>query len=459
MRLVILSNIDGIPKLFDIQTDSEDINSIIETFEIHQNEDSILFIGETLKDMSIAFQNKFVPIMLNKETNNLQILQNINLVNPIRLINDQTDFYELFEKSQKLWEKEREKTIIVYIGAGGNIGKQSIPKICDVIPYDVEAEIVFIGSGNEASLSRLKGFSEDISGSLNCCTTNKRKRIKFTITNDLSSVTNSKIVLCSVGKWPSVELSNKFVQIDPTGRTKQSFINQSMIENIAEKVQLHSPDSLLVIATNQVDMMYGIARLKAPNLKVLGLSGPVDSARLKQIIYQDYGVDVTGLMIGFHNSSMIPLISSLKIGNKIMFPFLAKTIKLDDVKLNDAEKQKVDALVAKIRKLGPEIARMQKIGITDLKNNGASVLPSTSMAKIVAAYCFVEKIVESFNTFIKDKNDADYYGVQPFSVLSIPLEIEKGKITQITTMPFTEFEKKLFKRITKRSRKRNKTSR
>lgn len=107
--------------------------------------------------------------------------------------------------------------------------------------------------------------------------------------------------------------------------------------------------------------MYGIARLKAPNLKVLVLSGPVDSARLKQIIYQDYGVDVTGLMIGFHNSSMIPLISSLKISNKIMFPFLAETIKLDDVKLNDAEKQKVDALVAKIRKLGPEIARMQKI--------------------------------------------------------------------------------------------------
>lgn len=87
-----------------------------------------------------------------------------------------------------------------------------------------------------------------------------------------------------------------------------------------------------------------------------------------------------------------------------------------------------------------------------MKNNGASVLPSKSMAKIVAAYCFVEKIVESF---IKDKNDADYYSVQPFSALSIPLEIEKGKITQITTMPVTEFEKKLFKR----SRKRNKTSR
>lgn len=90
-----------------------------------------------------------------------------------------------------------------------------------------------------------------------------------------------------------------------------------------------------------------------------------------------------------------------------------------------------------------------------MKNNGASVLPSKSMAKIVAAYCFVEKIVESFNIFIKDKNDADYYSVQPFSALSIPLEIEKGKITQITTMPVTEFEKKLFKR----SRKRNKTSR
>lgn len=192
-------------------------------------------------------------------------------------------------------------------------------------------------------------------------------------------------------------------------------------------------------------MMCGIARLKAPNLKILGLSGPVDSARLKQIIYQDFGAETTKLMIGFHNSSMIPLISSVKIGNKIMFPFLAEQIKLDDEKLNEefkaAEKEKVDALVSRIRKLGPEIARMQKVGITDLKNNGASVLPSTSMANLVAAYCFDQKIFESFNTFINDQSVADHYGVPVNTSLSIPLQIEKGKLIPITSIPVIEYEK------------------
>lgn len=152
-----------------------------------------------------------------------------------------------------------------------------------------------IGSGNDASLSRLKGFSEDISGSFNCWT-KQRKNIKFTVTNDYISIINAKIVCCSAGRWLSPELSKKFSQIDPTGRTKQSFVNKEMIENIAYQVQLYSPDCLLVLVTNQVDMMCAIARLK-----VLGLSWPVDSSRLKQIIHNDLNVDIRGYNVSSYN--------------------------------------------------------------------------------------------------------------------------------------------------------------
>lgn len=99
---------------------------------------------------------------------------------------------------------------------------------------------------------------------------------------------------------------------------------------------------------------------------------------------------------------------------------------------------------------------MQKVGITDLKNNGASVLPSKSMANLVSAYCFDQKMVVSFNTFINDQSVADHYGVPVNTSLSIPLQIEKGKLIQITSIPVTESEKKTFKRSSKRSRERNK---
>ena len=196
-------------------------------------------------------------------------------------------------------------------------------------------------------------------------------------------------------------------------------------------------------------MMCAIARLKAPRLNVLGLSGPVDSARLKQIIHNELNVDVSGYMIGFHNSSMFPLVSSVKIGEKLLFPFLSEKIKLKDEKVTKkfqlAEKNKKDLIVSKIRKLGPEIARMQKVGIVGLKNNGATVLPAQSFASVVGAFCFDKKIVESFNTFIVDQSVADHYGVPVNSALSIPLLIEKGKVTQIVDYPVMLFEKEQLK--------------
>lgn len=255
IKTVIVSNIDRqllnaffdkckLRPLIDLQisNDQKAIVSTCDSLGFNLSKESILFISDSLADMSIAFQLKLTPKIFiqteNEDLNNqrYQFLQSINLDNPIRLIHEYTELIELFERSHILWGKEKIITKIVYIGAGGNIDKQAIPKICDVIPFDADAEIVLIGSGCEESLSRLRRFSEGISGALNCCT-DQRKRIKFTITNDMSNVVNSKIVLCSAGKWPSVELSNKFAVIDPTGRTKQSFINQSMIEDIAQQVQ------------------------------------------------------------------------------------------------------------------------------------------------------------------------------------------------------------------------------
>lgn len=266
-----------ISSLFDsliFHDDSESLLSqiqlIIDSLQPDSKRESLLFITNSIKELSFAFRSRCIPIFITQNgtyiDNDLQLLLSSNLDNPIGIIQNSTYLLKFLEKTNENWSFKEEISKIVLIGAGGNIGKQSIPKICDSVPDNESAEIVLIGSGNDASLSRLKGFSEDISGSFNCCT-KQRKNIKFTVTNDYISIKYAKIVCCSAGRWPSPELSKKFSQIDPTGRTKQSFVNKEMIENIAYQVQLYSPDCLLVLVTNQVDMMCAIARLK-----VLGLS-------------------------------------------------------------------------------------------------------------------------------------------------------------------------------------------
>lgn len=416
------------------------IFQLIEKLNLKLREDTLLFVGDSITDILFSFRYGFVPIIFNKHE--FQSLEAVNLDNPIRFIENFNQLIELFENSKI---QEDEKVVkITYIGAGGKIGKQAIPMICNIVPSEVTIEIILIGSGSEESLVRLSGFVSDIEGSLNLCSDND-KHIKFTITNEYKKICGSKVVLCSAGKWPSAELSKKFERIDPTGRTKQSFMNKDMIEDIAQRVQSNAPDCLFVIATNQVDMMCEVARLKAPKLKTIGITGCVDSSRMKQIIKSDFGLEASCFMVGYHDSSMMPLISSVKVDGKPLFPFISGAINLNDdqiaSELKMIESDKFDKVVSKTRKLGGLISSQQKTGVSLKIDTGASILPAKAMAKVVAAFCFGQILIESFNTFITDQKVADHYGVPTMTALSIPVVIDKDKIEQLTEIPVLDFEK------------------
>ena len=63
--------------------------------------------------------------------------------------------------------------------------------------------------------------------------------------------------------------------------------------------------------------MCHIARTIAKDMNIIGLSGGVDSSRLKQKIKDIYGLNSNGYMIGFHNESMIPIIKAKQIKARI----------------------------------------------------------------------------------------------------------------------------------------------
>lgn len=84
---------------------------------------------------------------------------------------------------------------------------------------------------------------------------------------------------------------------------------------------------------------------------------------------------------------------------------------------------------------------MQKVGIVDVKNNGATILPAKSFASLVGAYCFDTQIIESFNTSIDDQSVADHYGVPVHTTLSIPLRFFKNWIAHVFEFPVLQFEK------------------
>ncbi len=309
---------------------------------------------------------------------------------------------------------------ITYIGAGGKIGKQALTMMCSQVPSDEEANFVLIGSGSEESLTRLEGFRKDLAGAL---TINKNHgKVNFTITNDYSKTADSDLVICSAGKHATKEEFEAFSSIDPSGRLVQSKINSEMIKNIFTELEKYCPNALSLVVTNQVDTMCQVARENASSLEIIGLTGAVDSTRLKQNIKETTGKESEGFMIGYHNSSMTPMKNSINI-------------KID--------KDTLGEIVENTKSMGSTISKQQGAGKGGAKvSTGATILPATAIAKLMKAYCFDKTpYIESCNVLITDEEVAKHYGVPVNTTLSIPTQISKGKIKQTTDIELLEDEK------------------
>ena len=408
-------------------------------------------MGDAFADIRCSYNSGCIPILYTEikrdeiSSQNLERLWKLNPNNPIIFIKKQNEFIELMEKSKKFWVR-KEIIKITYIGANGKIGKQALNMICSKITDKENAEIVLIGSGTQDSLIRLDGLIKDLLGGLEL--KDKKFNINFKITNDYKDTINSKIVICSAGKWPTKKEKEDFINLDKSGRLIQSKINAQLIKDISSKLNQYCPNALFLIATNQVDMMCQAARQIARNMNIIGLTGGVDSARLRQIIKDILGLESTGYMIGYHNESMIPIIKSIKIKDeKLIFPLLSKEIEFSEdndlqTEFKEMEKEKLQKIVLSTRNIGGIISKEQKMGLNTNIDTGASILPATTISRLVISYCFNIPHTESYNVFISDPAIAKYYGIKPNTELSIPLKIYKDKIEQLSKIPLTQFEKK-----------------
>ena len=434
----------------DIINNSENnIKKYLDEIDFEPSDENIINIENNLEDIKHSFRYSLIPILFFEEKNENDIfLKNLNNLskinnNPITIIKKTNELIELFTKAKQQW-KEIEIQKITYIGANGKIGKHAINMICSNIPEKESVELVLLGSGSQNSLTRLQGLKKDIKGSL--IIQNKYPKVKFIITNDWNKIQNSNIIICCAGRWPNEKEIEEFKDKDPSNRLIQSFVNAKMIIELSQKINKFCPKTLVLIVTNQVDMMCHIARNNAKDLNFIGLSGSVDSTRFKQKIKDIMGIESEALMIGFHNSTMIPIIKSLKNKDgKNIFPLLSKETILEDKDLQkefeEVEKQKMKEILEVTRTMGIVIATEQKAGLDPLKNYGAAILPALAITKLINAYCFDISYVESYNTFISDPKIAEHYGIQCNTALSIPLRITKGKIEQLMEISLLESEK------------------
>ncbi len=89
-------------------------------------------------------------------------------------------------------------------------------------------------------------------------------------------------------------------------------INAGIVKEVSEKVVEHSPDAIIIIVSNPLDVMTYAAHLATgkPANKVFGMAGVLDTARYRAFLATELGVspnDIKALLMGGHGDTMVPL--------------------------------------------------------------------------------------------------------------------------------------------------------
>ncbi|MBF2002278.1 MAG: malate dehydrogenase [Synechococcales cyanobacterium M58_A2018_015] len=181
----------------------------------------------------------------------------------------------------------------------------------------------------------------------------------ITGTTDYAATANSDVVVITAGLPRRPGMSR-----DDLIKT-----NAEIVASATQKAMTYSPDAVLVVVTNPLDVMTYIAWKVSglPPRQVMGMAGILDSTRFQTFIALELGVstaDVRAMVLGSHGELMVPLPRYSSVGG------IPITELLDEAT--------IARLVERTRHGGAEIVDLMKTG-------GAYYAPASSTCIMVEA--------------------------------------------------------------------------
>ncbi|UCH11133.1 MAG: malate dehydrogenase [Fidelibacterota bacterium] len=122
-------------------------------------------------------------------------------------------------------------------------------------------------------------------------------------TNDYKDTAGSAITVITAGQPRTPGMS----------RDDLLMANHKIVSGVTKNVMKHSPDTILIVVTNPLDVMCSVAFQNSglPSDKVIGMAGILDSTRFRSFLALELNVsvkDVQALVLGGHGDSMVPLV-------------------------------------------------------------------------------------------------------------------------------------------------------
>ncbi len=230
------------------------------------------------------------------------------------------------------------------------------------------------------------------------------------VTNDYSRTADSDVVVITSGLPRKPGMSRD----DLIG------VNAGIVKSVTEQVVKYSPNAVIVIVSNPLDVMTYQAHLtsKFPRTKVIGMAGVLDTARYKAFLAEELGVsvkDIQAVLLGGHGDTMVPLPRYTTVGG------IPVTELIDPAKL--------DAIVERTKTGGGELVK--------LMGTSAWYAPGAAAAQMVEAIVRDQKRV--FPVCVKLEGE---YGIDD-CYLGVPVVLGKNGVEKVIELKLDEDEMKL----------------
>jgi malate dehydrogenase len=227
------------------------------------------------------------------------------------------------------------------------------------------------------------------------------------VTNDYSATAGSDVVVITSG------LPRK------PGMTRDDLIstNAGIVRSVTENIMKYSPDTILVIVSNPLDVMTYCAYLtaKIDSSKVFGMAGILDTARYKAFLAEALDVsakDIQAVLMGGHGDTMVPLPRYTTVGGIPVTEMIAK--------------DKLDAIIERTKKGGGEIV--------NLLGTSAWYAPGAAAAQMVESILKDENRVVPVCAWLRGE-----YGLNNI-YMGVPVKLGRKGITEIIKLDLNQEE-------------------